>query len=215
MVPTSAIAHHYLISWVEKVYKEVAKASYSYNLSRICEDIHFFGSLDDILGGKFTVVCHIKNVSINPMWVKQLVSELTGPGRPKHIALLEESIAEDIEKATKEKQFFSLPLNNILNIVKKTNLSEQEDPISLIKTIITKTIENHSEEKETLLLLDSLKTNDIELTLEQCVDILSLFTQCNIFIQLNKRFHENDKEVDIDTYFIIEQKEKEIEKLKQ
>ena len=105
------------------------------------------------------------------------------------VVYLEEAITENITKATKEKQFFSLPLNNILNIVSKTNLSEQEDqedPISLIKTIITQTIENHSEEKETLLLLSSIKTNDIELTLEQCVDILSLFTQCNIFIQLEK-----------------------------
>ena len=82
------------------------------------------------------------------------------------------------------------------------------DPISLIKTIITKTIENHSKEKETLYLLSSIKTNDIELTLETCVDILSLFTQCDIFIQLHKKFHENDKEVDIDTNYLIEQKEK-------
>ena len=41
----------------------------------------------------------------------------------------------DLFEATKEKQFFSLPLNNILNVVSKTNLSEQEDPISLIKTM--------------------------------------------------------------------------------
>ena len=109
--------------------------------------------------------------------IDKLQQEIKGENRKEIIDSFEESIAEDIEKATKEKQFFSLPLNNILNIVSKTNLSEQEDPISLIKTIITKTIENHSEEKETLLLLSSIKTNDIELTLESCVDILSLFKQ--------------------------------------
>ena len=63
------------------------------------------------------------------------------------VVYLEEAITKNITKATKEKQFFSLPLNNILNIVSKTNLSEQEDPISLMKTIITQTIENHSEER--------------------------------------------------------------------
>ena len=63
-----------------------------------------------------------------------------------------------------------------------------------IKTIITKTIENHSKEKETLLLLHSLKTNDIELTLEESVDILSLFTQCDIFIQLEKEIEELKQE---------------------
>ena len=144
--------------------------------------------------------------------IDKLKQEINGENRKEIIDSFEESIAEDMTKATKEKQFFSLPLNNILNIVSKTNLSEQEDPISLIKTIITKTIENHSKEKETLLLLHSLNTNDIELTLEQCVDILSLFTQCDIFIQLHNKFHENKQIVDIDTDYLIEQKEKDLYK---
>ena len=78
--------------------------------------------------------------------IDKLQQEIKGKNRTDVIDFLEESIAEKITKVTKEKQFFSLPINNILNIVSKTNLSEQEDPISLIKTIITKTIENHSEE---------------------------------------------------------------------
>ena len=117
-------------------------------------------------------ICEIKI-----FWVFFGFCFLNGANRKEIIDSFEESIAEDIEKATKEKQFFSLPLNNILNIVSKTILSEHQDPISFIKTIVTKTFENHSKEKETLLLLDSLKTNDIELSLEICVDILSLFTQ--------------------------------------
>ena len=50
------------------------------------------------------------------------------------------------------------------------------------------------QKKETLLLLSSIKTNDIELTLETCVDILSLFTQCDIFIQLEKEIEELKQE---------------------
>ena len=111
--------------------------------------------------------------------IDKLQQELKGENRKEIIDSFEETIAEDIITATKEKQFFSLPLNNILNIVSKTNLSEQEDPISLIKSLITKTIEAHSRTKKTLLLLHSLKTNDIELTLESCIDILSLFAQCD------------------------------------
>ena len=146
--------------------------------------------------------------------IDKLQQEIKGENRKEIIDSLEETIAEDIIKATKEKQFFSLPLNNILNNVSKTNLSEQEDPISLIKTIITKTIKSRPKRRETLLLLSSIKTNDIELTVDQCVDILSLFKQCNIFIQLHKRFHENDKEVDVDIDYLIKQKEKEIKELK-
>ena len=45
-------------------------------------------------------------------------------------------------------------------------MPEQEDTISLIKTLTTKTIENHSEEKEILLLFHSLQSNNIELNFE-------------------------------------------------
>ena len=91
--------------------------------------------------------------------IVDLKQEINGENRKEIINSFGETIAEDITKATKEKEFFSLPLNNILNIVSKTNLSEQEDPISLIKTIITKTMKNHSEETETVLLLSSRQRN--------------------------------------------------------
>ena len=56
--------------------------------------------------------------------IVNLINEIKGENRKEIIDSFEETIAEDITKATKEKQFFSLPLNNILNIVSKTNLSE-------------------------------------------------------------------------------------------
>ena len=75
-------------------------------------------------------------------------------------------------------------------------------------------IETYSKSKKTLLLLHSLKTKDIELTFETCVDILSLFKHSHILIQLRKKFQENKQAVDVDTDYLIEQKEKEIEELK-
>ena len=111
-------------------------------------------------------------------------------------ASIEEIIGEIMKsssektKAGHAKTFFSLPLNNILSVVSKIDLLEQEDPISFIQTIIKQTLTYHPKERETLLLLHSLKVNDIEPSLEQCVNILSLFTQCDIFHQLNKRYEE-------------------------
>ena len=67
--------------------------------------------------------------SINENNCGFLKQEIKGKNRSDVIDFLEESIAEKITKVTKEKQFFSLPLNNILNIVSKTDLSEQKDPI--------------------------------------------------------------------------------------
>ena len=147
--------------------------------------------------------------------IEYFKKEINGKKRKDAISLLEEILLDDITNTVKEKDFFSLPLSNIFNIVSQTNLSSQEDPISFIKNLITQTIDNHSDEKETLLLLHSLKTSEIELTLEQCVDILFMFKQCDIFLQLHNKFQENDKSVDIDTEYLIQQKEKEIEELKQ
>ena len=145
--------------------------------------------------------------------IVKLKNEINGENRRDVIASFEQAIADEITKATKEKAFFSLPLTIILRIISKTELLEQDDPISLIKTIITKTIASHSKEKETILLLPSLKTNDIELTLESCADILSLFTQCDICVQLHKQFQNFKETVDFDTDYLISQKEKEIEQL--
>ena len=47
--------------------------------------------------------------------IVNLKQEINGENRKEIIGSFEESIAEDITKATKEKQFFDLPLNNILN----------------------------------------------------------------------------------------------------
>ena len=49
--------------------------------------------------------------------IVNLLNKIKGENRTENIGSSEESIAQDIEKATEEKQFFSLPLNNILNIV--------------------------------------------------------------------------------------------------
>ena len=51
--------------------------------------------------------------------ILNLKNEINGENRKEIIDSIEETIAEDITKATKEKQFFSLPLKNILNIVSK------------------------------------------------------------------------------------------------
>ena len=56
--------------------------------------------------------------------IVNLKQEIKGENRKEIINSFEVTIAEEITKVTKEKQFFSLPLNNIFNIVSKTNLSE-------------------------------------------------------------------------------------------
>ena len=142
-------------------------------------------------------------------------------------ASIEEILTSEVTKVVDGKTFFSLPLNNILSVVSKIDLLEQEDPISFIQTIIKEdpisfiqtiikqTLTYHPKERETLLLLHSLKVDDIEPSLEQCVNILSLFTQCDIFHQLNKRYEEFKTMTEIDLEYVIDSKEKEIDNLKE
>ena len=147
-------------------------------------------------------------------YILKLKNEISGKKRTNFITLYETIIAENIIQAIQQESFFSLPLNNIVNIVSQINFSEQDDPISCIKTIISQTIKNHLEEKETVLLLSSVKTNKIELTLDQCVDILSLFTRSNICMRLHKKYQDFKQIVDIDPNYEINEKEKEIQHLK-
>ena len=146
--------------------------------------------------------------------IEQLKKELNERNRNDIVNLYEKTIASNISIAIKNKAFFSLPLNNILSIVSQIAFSKQYEHISLIKSIITETITAHSDEKETVLLLHYLKTNDLDLTLDSCVDLLSLFTQCDLCVQLHKTFHEFDNTVEVDTNYLIEQKDREIDQLK-
>ena len=147
--------------------------------------------------------------------ISRLKNEVNGKNRSDLVRSYEEIIVDNLNDSTKEISFFSLPLNNILRIISKTELTEQEEPISFMKTIITETIKAHSKEKETVLLLPSLNTKDIDLNLESCIDILSLFTQCDIFIKLKTHFKDFWQTVDFDFDYVIQQKEKEIQQLKQ
>ena len=147
--------------------------------------------------------------------IQALKKELNEGKRSDVINVIEELIADDMTKATKDKTFFSLPLNNILNIVSQIIMEKQDDPVSLIKTIITRTIEAHSKEKETLFLLHSLKTDEIDLTVQQCVDILSLFTPVDIFVQLHQKFKEYSELTDVDSDSVFTEQQKEIERLKE
>ena len=129
--------------------------------------------------------------------IHKLINEINGVNRKDVVDEYESTIAHDVTKVINDENFFSLPLNIILGIVSKTNFVDQSDPISLIKKLVQKTIDSHQNENETILLLNSLKTNSIDINLKSCIDILSLFKQCDIFVQLQKHFEDNQDIQDI------------------
>ena len=108
--------------------------------------------------------------------------------------------------------FFQLPLPRILNTVKQLDLTQQDDPISFIKRVIIGTIAKHPNEEQTVLLLSSLKTKNINIDLESCIDILSFFTQCEILTQTKQQF---DMSVGIDIEYELESRNRLIEKYRE
>ena len=115
--------------------------------------------------------------------IEKLKIELETNKRKDVIESYEEIIAEYLQHSPLIDDLFSLPLNNILNIVSKTTFPE-EKATSQIKSLISKTLSAYPEETGTILLLSSLHTKNLDLNLDSCIDILSLFKQCDICSQL-------------------------------
>ena len=143
---------------------------------------------------------------------QELKREVNDRNRSNIIDSCESIVAKELSTVIEDETFFFLPLKNILKIASKTSFWDHDDPTKLMKTFISKTIEAHPAEKETVFLLSSIKTGFIQ-TLDECIDILSLFTQCDICVQLRDRYQEYIATPSLDTDFLIQQKEKEIKNL--
>ena len=86
--------------------------------------------------------------------IQKLLKAINEKKHPDLINDYTEILAENIDKASKETLFYSLPLNVISSIVHKAVFYEETDPITLIKDIAYKTSKVH--EKEAILLLCQL-----------------------------------------------------------
>ena len=105
--------------------------------------------------------------------IQSLQKEIHGNNQKEIVLYSENILAETISEAVKENLFFTLPLENILRIISKVDFTNIEASIEIIKTIINKTINAHSNEKETIFLLQSMETKHVDLTLKECIEILS------------------------------------------
>ena len=97
-------------------------------------------------------------------------------------------IVEKITEAANEPLFYSLPFEQISNIIKKVEFSNEDkvkEPFILLQTLIQRTSEVH--EKEAVLLLNAIKVDKLpHLTLDDTIDIVSKFTKCEILTKLGK-----------------------------
>ena len=137
--------------------------------------------------------------------IQNLKKEMNERNNNQVINSYELMIAKDMLNAVNDETFFSLPLKNIFNIVSKVDFSEFQDPVQLIKSIITQIIHAHPGENETILLLPLFKTNNLDLSLDSCVQLLSPFSYCDIFVQLHQKFEDQNHEVEVDVEYQLTQ----------
>ena len=152
------------------------------------------------------------------MGIPSIVKKISnGEQRKEEIDKLEKELIHNIDEASKYECFFKLPLNNILSIISKvdfTMFDEKNEALTLLNTIVIKTIQAHFEEKETVLILQSIDLTDMLFTYDEIFSILEKFTNCPILKQYCQLYNENQSLPEKDRDYEIKQKDLEIQKLR-
>lgn len=150
--------------------------------------------------------------------VKNMLSELEkhlnilGKKNSKMINFLESNLSKKISILVEFPRFYSMPLNNIANIVKKVDFKDVDNPYEFIYSLIKKLTKEH---KDTHFILKSINCDDLNFSLKQCIDIISLFKNCPLLSKIVKLFDEMNNQPEYDYEYILKQKEEEIEKLRE
>ena len=150
--------------------------------------------------------------------VKKLSDEIKEKNRKEVIESCEELLTENFEEISSQANFFNLPLNNIFSVISKVDFNEIEENdkiIEFITNIIKNIINKHFEEKETILILQNLNITTISFSYEEIFSLLELITNCPILVNFCYLYKEQKQLVDKDYEYEIQQKDEEIEKLKQ
>ena len=150
--------------------------------------------------------------------VEMLIQEINEINRKEVINTLEEKLIANVKELSKNEKFFQFPFDTIFSVVSRINfnsIDESDDEFEILHNIIKNTIREHSEEKETLLILQNINIAQFSLSHEKILSIFELFKTCPItqhFLNTNK---EKQQEPEIDYEYELREKDKEIENLKQ
>ena len=149
--------------------------------------------------------------------IKAFSEEIKGEKRKEIIDSLENLLIQNIAEISNFEPFFQLPLANIFSIISKVDFSLMNDKINILKILqnfVQNSIKIHSEEKETILLLQNIDITNLPLSLEEIFSILEKFTNCPILAQFCDLYIEKQKLLEKDYEYVIKQKDQEIQKLK-
>ena len=138
--------------------------------------------------------------------ISKLAKLLNEGGSREKIGVLEDVLVESIEEASEEEGFYSLPMNEILTILGKSDI----ESVGLLCNIVSKISEKN--EKESPLLLNVIDPKDA--TFDECISIISKFTRCPLCKRIGQMHEDNKNLPDRDYEHEIKELRKEIEGLK-
>ena len=155
--------------------------------------------------------------------VNDLIDEIkkNGQNRKNYIEMRENEILQNFDyiQELKTKNFFKLPLINIFSIISNYDFSNQgTNQFSFLNFIISNILKEHSKEYGILYLLkhihfSSLESNNEKLTIEEIINLLTLFQNVELFQQLSSKNYEKETHSIKDYSYEIEQKDKFISEL--
>ena len=96
--------------------------------------------------------------------LKKYEEGIQGKNQNDTISKFEEISSENVEEISKNDSFFNLPLKNIFSSISKVEFNKIEENakiIQIIQNIVKNLIKKHSEEKETILILQNLNITTI------------------------------------------------------
>ena len=130
--------------------------------------------------------------------IKKLINAIKENKSEDNINMCVDIIAENIADAVKQTLFYSLPIETISSIVRKSNFSEENDPVSLVKTITERTNKSHG--KEAILLLNDFSTEKLPpLNIDDIISIVSQFESSDLLSTLGT-LHEDEKNLLVRDY---------------
>ena len=140
--------------------------------------------------------------------IHKLEEEINSNNRKDVVDELETRLSEHANELSTNDSFFKLSLKCIISIFAKIEF--EKNSLEILKNMITKTIEAHSEEKETILLLRNVNINLQTCSIEDIFSIIGSFTNCEILTEL---FH-NQCLPEKDYSWQLTENENEIKELK-
>ena len=129
------------------------------------------------------------------------------------ITEMENQISHIIGEVYELDSFYSLPLNSICSIVSKTDFIDENEPLTVLKTIIERTDAIYGENSH--FLLKSIKNDSLPpIEMKDCIDILSKFKHIELCNKLSELQNEENQLLEVDKDYEIDQLRKEIETLR-